>query len=268
MSMQTQKKAITTMEILRKKNQEKITMLTAYDALFAKIFDNEVDMILVGDSLNMSFLGESDTLSATLDQMIYHTKAVCNGAKTSLVVCDMPFGSTVSSQIALDSAIRIFKETKAQAVKLEGGIEVAETIKYLVQNGIAVVGHIGLKPQLVRLEGGYKIKGKQKDELESLLQDAKALESAGVFCFVLEGVCAEVAKQITQSVQIPVIGIGSGVNVDGQVLVWSDVFGFFEDFKPKFVRQYLHGAKIVKEAMQKYIQDVKSGDFPSINESY
>lgn len=266
--MQTQKRLITTTQILKKKNKEKITMLTAYDALFAKIFDGEVDMLLVGDSLNMSFLGESDTLSATLDQMIYHTKAVCNGAKTSLVVCDLPFGSAISPQIALESAMRVFKESKAQAVKLEGGAEITETIKHLVQNGIAVVGHIGLKPQLVRLEGGYKVKGKQENELESLLQDAKALENAGVFCFVLEGVCAEVAKQITQSVQIPVIGIGSGVGVDGQVLVWSDVFGFFEEFKPKFVRQYLQGAEMVREAMQAYIKDVKNSDFPSASESY
>lgn len=268
MSMQAQKKSITTTEILRKKNKEKITMLTAYDALFSKIFDGEVDMLLVGDSLNMSFFGESDTLSATLEQMIYHTRAVCNGAKTSLVVCDMPFGSTISPQIALESAMRVFKETKAQAVKIEGGAEIKDTIKLLVQNGIAVVGHIGLKPQLVRLEGGYKVKGKQERELESLLQDAKALESAGVFCFVLEGVCAEVAKQISQSVQIPVIGIGSGASVDGQVLVWSDAFGFFEEFKPKFVRHYLQGAKMVREAMQAYIKDVKNGEFPSASESY
>ncbi|MBX7491423.1 3-methyl-2-oxobutanoate hydroxymethyltransferase [Helicobacter turcicus] len=268
MSMQTRKKHITTTEILKKKNTEKITMLTAYDALFAKIFDGEVDMLLVGDSLNMSFFGESDTLSATLEQMIYHTKAVCNGAKTSLVVCDLPFGSTICEQIALEAALRVFKETKAQAVKLEGGAEIAQIIKHLTQNGIAVVGHIGLKPQFMRLEGGYKVKGKQESELESLLKDARALEEAGAFCFVLEGVPSEVGKKIAQSVGIPVIGIGSGVDVDGQVLVWSDAFGFFEDFKPKFVRQYLKGAELIRDALKEYAKDVKNGDFPNVSESY
>ena len=261
-------KNITISQIKAMKNHQKITMITAYDALFAKIFDGEVDMILVGDSLNMSFFGENDTLSATLDQMIYHTKAVCNGAKRSFVVCDMPFGATSSPKKALQSATRIYKETKAQAVKLEGGIEVCKSVKLLTQNGIAVVGHIGLKPQMVRFEGGYKIKGKEDFELEYLLKDAKALQEAGVFCLVLEGVKSEVAKKITQSVEIPVIGIGSGKDVDGQVLVWSDAFGFFESFKPKFVRRYLKGAELLKESIKNYANDVKNGDFPNTDESY
>lgn len=268
MSIQIENKQTTITQIKNKKNKEKITMITAYDALFAKIFDGEVDIILVGDSLHMSFFGESDTLSASLDSMIYHTKAVCNGAKKSLVVCDLPFGSVSNPACALETAIRVYKETKAQAVKIEGGIEVSDTIRLLVQNGIAVMGHIGLKPQFVRSEGGYKIKGKDKEENERLLQDALALQKAGVFCMVLEGVKSEVAREIAKSIEIPIIGIGSGVEVDGQVLVWSDAFGFFEDFKPKFVRQYLEGAKMVKTSLRKYVQDVKNGDFPSNDESY
>ncbi len=268
MSIQSTIKQTTITQILEKKNKEKITMITAYDALFAGIFDGEVDMILVGDSLHMSFFGAKDTLGIGLDEMIYHTKAVCNGAKQSLIVCDMPFGSVVTPEIALQGAIRIYKETNAQAVKIEGGAEMYETIRKLVENGIAVMGHIGLKPQLVRSEGGYKVKGKSEREAQELLRDAIKLQEAGAFCLVLEGVKSEVGQVITQNLKIPVIGIGSGVNVDGQVLVWSDMLGFFEAFKPKFVRQYLEGAKLVREAVQQYAKDVKNGDFPKINESY
>lgn len=268
MSMQGVIKSITTTQILNKKGVEKITMLTAYDALMAKIFDGEVDMILVGDSLQMSFFGDSDTLSSSLDAMIYHTKAVCSGAKQSLVICDMPFGSTITPEIALESAIRVYKETKAQAVKLEVGLEGIKSVEKLVGNGIAVMAHIGLKPQFVRSEGGYKVQGKTQENVESLISLAKQIEQSGAFSILLEGVKAEVAKQIAQSVKIPIIGIGSGVDVDGQVLVWSDAFGFFEEFKPKFVRQYLQGARILRQSVRQYVQDVKSGDFPNIQESY
>ena len=254
MSIQNTIKSMTTTQILKKKGVEKITMLTAYDALMAKIFDGEVDMILVGDSLQMSFFGESDTLSATLEQMIYHTKAVCRGAKSSLIVCDMPFGSTTTPERTLQSAIQIYKETKAQAIKLEVGFEGLQSIQILVENGIAVMAHIGLKPQFVRSEGGYKVQGKTQESVESLIKLAKDIEQKGAFSILLEGVRAEAAKAITQSVGIPVIGIGSGADVDGQVLVWSDAFGFFEEFKPKFVRQY--------------VKDVKSGAFPNEQESY
>ncbi|WP_407081420.1 3-methyl-2-oxobutanoate hydroxymethyltransferase [Helicobacter ibis] len=259
---------ITTTHILKKKRNEKITMITAYDALFAKIFDGEVDMILVGDSLHMSFFGESDTLGVSLDSMIYHTKAVCNGAKESLVVCDLPFGITQDESEAVKSAIRVYKETKAQAVKLEGGVEVANIVKGITNLGIAVVGHIGLKPQFVRADGGYKIKGKSDKEIEKLFLDAKALQDSGAFCIVLEGVKSEVAKEITNLLEIPTIGIGSGVDTDGQVLVWSDAFGFFNEFKPKFVREYLNGASLVKDALKKYVSDVKSKNFPNESESY
>ena len=250
------------------KNNKKITMITAYDALFAKMFDEIVDTILVGDSLNMSFFGESDTVSATLEQMIYHTKAVCNGAKSAYIIADMPFGTYQTPKMALENATKIFKETKADAIKLEGGIEKAETIKLLTDNAIAVVGHIGLMPQFSRSEGGYKVKGKDEKSRKKLLEDAKAIEKAGAVMLVVEGVKEEVAREITESVSIPVIGIGAGKYVDGQVLVWSDMLGFFDEFKPKFVRRYLNGAEIVKEAVKNYVNDVKEVNFPSQKEIY
>ena len=248
--------------------KDKLTMITAYDALFASIFDDIVDIILVGDSLNMSFFGESDTLSATLDQMIYHTKAVCNGAKKAYIVTDMPFGTYNTKDDALKNAIRIYKETKADAVKLEGGEEKAESIKLLTDNGIAVVGHIGLMPQFSRSEGGYKVKGKDEASKEKLFRDAKAVEKAGAVMLVIEGVKEDVAKEITENVKIPTIGIGAGRYTKGQVLVWSDMLGFFDKFKPKFVRRYLNGADIVKSAVRKYRDDIISGKFPSEEEIY
>ena len=248
--------------------KEKLTMITAYDALFAKIFDDIADIILVGDSLNMSFFGESDTLSATLDQMIYHTKAVCNGAKKAYIVCDMPFGTYNTPEDALKNAIRIYKETKADAIKLEGGEEKAKTIELLTKNAIAVVGHIGLMPQFSRSEGGYKVKGKDETSKEKLLKDAKAIEEAGAVMLVIEGVKEEVAKEITNSISIPTIGIGAGKYTTGQVLVWSDMLGFFDEFKPKFVRRYLNGAEIVRSAVRKYKDDVISGKFPGEEEIY
>jgi len=248
--------------------KEKLTMITAYDALFAKIFDEIVDIILVGDSLNMSFFGESDTLSATIEQMIYHTKAVCNGAKKAYIVCDMPFGSYATPEIALENAIKIFKETKADAVKLEGGKEKADIVKLLTDNAIAVVGHIGLMPQFSRSEGGYKVKGKDEVSKNKLLEDAKAIEEAGAVMLVIEGVKEDVAKEITESISIPTIGIGAGRYTTGQVLVWSDMLGFFDEFKPKFVRRYLNGAEIVRSAVRKYVDDVISGKFPDEKEIY
>jgi 3-methyl-2-oxobutanoate hydroxymethyltransferase len=250
------------------KNSKKITMITAYDALFAKIFDNEVDTILVGDSLNMSFFGENDTLTATLEQMIYHTKAVCNGAKNAYIIADMPFGSYSTPNKALESAIKIFKETKADAIKLEAGSEKAEVIKLLTDNAIAVVGHIGLMPQYSRSEGGYKVKGKDEESINKLLKDAKAVEEAGAVMLVVEGVKEEVAKEITQMLSIPVIGIGAGRYTDGQVLVWSDMLGFFDEFKPKFVKRYLNGAEITRNAVKNYVQEVENGQFPTEKEIY
>jgi len=254
--------------IQKAKNNRKLTMITAYDALFAKLFDEKVDFILVGDSLNMSFAGKNDTLSATLDQMIYHTQAVCNGAKNTFVICDMPFGTYMTKEDALKNAVKVFQQTSADAIKIEGGSNKAHIVKELTQNSIAVVGHIGLMPQNFRSEGGYKVKGKDNDNIKTLIQDAKAIEEAGAFCLVVEGVKEEASKQITQAVNIPVIGIGAGVKVDGQVLVWSDMLGLFEDFTPKFVRKYIDGAKIVKGAIDNYVKDVNNLDFPNENEKY
>jgi len=254
--------------ILKAKNNRKLTMITAYDALFAKLFDEKVDFILVGDSLNMSFAGKEDTLSATLDQMIYHTNAVCNGAKNTFVICDMPFGTYTNERDAMKNCVRVFQETNANAIKIEGGSSKAHIVKYLTQNSIAVVGHIGLMPQNFRSEGGYKVKGKDEANTAQLIQDAKDIEEAGAFCIVLEGVKEEAAAQITKAVNVPIIGIGAGVHVDGQVLVWSDMLGLFEEFKPKFVRQYINGASIVKDAVDTYVNDVENLNFPADAEKY
>ncbi len=250
------------------KGNRKLTMITAYDALFAKLFDEQVDFILVGDSLNMSFAGKPDTLSATLDQMIYHTNAVCNGAKNTFVICDMPFGTYTNEKDAIENCTKVFKNTNASAVKIEGGSSKAHIVKALTTHSIAVCGHIGLMPQNFRSEGGYKVKGKDEDNIKTLIQDAIDIETAGAFALVVEGVKEEAAKKITEAISIPVIGIGAGVEVDGQVLVWSDMLGFFEEFKPKFVRQYLNGAKLVRDAVEQYKNDIEDLSFPSDEEKY
>ena len=266
MVIKQRKKTIST--IMKQKNNETITMITAYDALFASIFNKQVDCILVGDSLNMSFAGEDDTLSATLDQMIYHTKAVCNGAKDSFVICDMPFGTYYNEEVALENSIKVFQETNADAVKIEGGVEKSEIIKFLTLNSIAVVGHIGLMPQNVRSEGGYKVKGKDQQDIQRLIEDAKAVAEAGAFMIVVEGVKPEAAKFITESVNVPTIGIGAGVNTDGQVLVWSDMLGFLKGNYPKFVKKYLDGVELVNKSVDQFVSEVKSKEFPSQNEVY
>lgn len=263
---QTKKQTISS--ILSSKGKRKLSMITAYDALFSNLFDGEVDFILVGDSLNMSFGGRSDTLSITMDEMIYHTKAVCNGAKNTFVICDMPFGTYTDEKTAFDNAKRVYQETSADAVKVEGGKNKAHLVKYLTDNSIAVVGHIGLMPQNFRVEGGYKVKGKDEQNIQSLIDDAKAIEKAGAFCIVVEGVKPDAAKQITDAVNVPIIGIGAGIDVDGQVLVWSDMLGFFDEFKPKFVRKYLDGAALVKDSVRQYVQDVNDKKFPSSEEIY
>ena len=240
----------------------------AYDALFARLFSESADIILVGDSLNMSFGGNPDTLSATMDQMIYHTNAVCKGAPDTFVITDMPFGTYYDEKIALDNAIRVYRETPADAIKIEGGADKAPLVRYLVSNGIAVCGHIGLLPQAVRAEGGYKVKGKTEEEALSLITDAQALEKAGAFILVIEGVKADVATRVAQSVSIPVIGIGAGNGVDGQVLVFSDMLGLYEPFVPKFVKQYMNGAESVKEAVKTYSAEVQNRSFPDENYIY
>ncbi len=262
------KKKHTTTSIKKAKNAQPLVMITAYDALFAKLFEESADILLIGDSLNMSFAGRKDTVSATIEQMIYHTNAVCNGAKQSFVICDMPFGTYTTKEKALQNAMRVYQESDADAVKIEGGADKAEIIKYLTSNGIAVCGHIGLLPQAVRGEGGYKIKGKTEEEALSLLKDAKAVEEAGAFCMVIEGVKAEVASEVAKSVSIPVIGIGAGNGVDGQVLVFSDMLGLFEEFTPKFVKQYMSGADVIKEAVKRYAAEVRARIFPAAEHTY
>ena len=261
-------KKMTITSIKKSKGTQPLVMITAYDALFAKLLEPSSDMILVGDSLNMSFAGKNDTLSSTLDQMIYHTNAVCMGAKNSFIICDMPFGTYINREKALKNAIKVFQKTSADAVKIEGGEDKADIIEYLCSNGVAVCGHIGLLPQAVRGEGGYKVKGKTEGERVQLIKDAKAVERAGAFCIVIEGVKADVAADVAKSVEIPVIGIGAGKDVDGQVLVFSDMLGLFEEFTPKFVKKYMDGASLVKEALKSYSDEVKTREFPQEIHTY
>ena len=261
-------KKMTISSIKKSKGNTPLVMITAYDALFASLFQEQCDMILVGDSLNMSFAGKDDTLSATMDQMIYHTNAVCNGAQNSFVICDMPFGTYTNKDDALHNSIKVFQQTNADSVKIEGGHEKADIVKHLTSNGIAVCGHIGLLPQSVRSEGGYIVKGKTNTECLALIDDARAIEDAGAFCMVIEGVRADVAQEVAASVDIPVIGIGAGKDVDGQVLVFSDMLGLFEAFTPKFVKKYINGATLVKEAVQTYADEVKTREFPTEEHTY
>ncbi len=254
--------------IKKSKGSTPLTVITAYDALFASLFDTKVDIILVGDSLNMSFNAKPDTLSATMDIMIYHTQAVCAGAKETFIVVDMPFGSYTDETLALQNASRVYTQTNAHAIKIEGGASRAHIIKTLTQNSIAVMGHIGLMPQFVRSEGGYKIRGRTPEDLEQLIQDAKAIEAAGAFSIVIEGVVEEAAKLISEAISIPTIGIGAGKYTDGQVLVWSDMLGFFQAFQPKFAKRYLDGATLVQNALDTYIKEVQERSFPALEHTY
>ncbi len=249
------------------KGVEKISSITAYDALMGGIFDGEVEMILVGDSLSMSFGGNADTLPLTLRDMIYHTKAVRKAVSRSLLIADMPFGSYPNISVGLKNAIRLYKESGADALKLEVDESKIPLVRELVNNGIAVMAHIGLKPQFFR-NTGYKVSGKSDDEKTALLNLALDLEKAGCFSVLMEGTKSDIATKITQTLKIPTIGIGSGNGTDGQILVWSDAFGFFNKFTPKFVRKYMEGEKLLKDALRRYVSDIKSADFPSESESY
>ncbi|WP_104689739.1 3-methyl-2-oxobutanoate hydroxymethyltransferase [Helicobacter felis] len=246
----------------------KISAITAYDALFATLFDPYIDLILVGDSLNMSFNHMPDTLSIGMAEMLYHTKAVCRGTQRAFVVADMPYGSYTNEKQALKNALKFYQQTRADAIKLEGGQARAPLIKRLVQEGLAVVGHVGLLPQSVRGVGGYKIAGKTEKSAQQVLEDALSVQEAGASLVVLEGVVASVATKITARLDIPTIGIGSGAGCDGQILVFSDMLGLFKAFKPKFVRSYLEGAALIEQAVQDYIRDIQTGHFPSEQESY
>jgi len=262
------KKKLTINAIKKAKNQRLLTMITAYDALFATLLQDSADILLVGDSLNMSFNGKPDTLSTTLEQMIYHTNAVCNGAKNTFVICDMPFGTYNNERQALKNAIRVYQESPADAVKIEGGKDKAPLIQTLTDNGIAVCGHIGLLPQSVRGEGGYIVRGKTPQDIESLIEDAEAIEKAGAFAIVIEGVKSEAAQVVSKAVDIPIIGIGAGTEVDGQVLVFSDMLGLFEAFTPKFVKKYMDGASLVKDALATYADEVQKREFPTEEYTY
>src|SRR5215203_756239 len=258
-------KRITTATLQKlKASSKKISMLTAYDFSFARIFDAAgIDVILVGDSASNVMAGHETTLPITLDQMIYHASSVIRGAKRCLVVVDLPFGSYQSnSDIALASAIRIMKETGAHSIKLEGGEEVVDSVKRIVSAGIPVMGHLGLTPQSIYKFGTYTVRAKEADEANKLRRDAKLLEKAGCFAIVLEKIPAELAKEVTETLHIPTIGIGAGMHCDGQVLVMHDMLGINTEFKPRFLRQYLNLNEQVTHAVQQYISDVKGKSFP------
>lgn len=271
MSVHSEIKKITT-ETLRKMKfrKEKISMLTAYDFTTAKMLDaGGIDTILVGDSAANVMAGYDTTLPITLDEMIYHTKSVVRGVKRALVVADLPFGTYQSNaDKALDSAIRMMKESGATAIKIEGGEEIAESVKKIVNAGIPVMGHLGLTPQSIHQFGGYGLRAKQEAEAERLLKDAQLLEELGCFAVVLEKIPAELAKKVTESISIPTIGIGAGVHCDGQVLVYQDMVGMNDGFAPKFLRKYLNLYTEITEAVASYVNDVKTENFPNANESY
>ena len=259
----------TTLSIQSRKGKEKLVAMTAYDYTFAKLMDELVDIVLVGDSLGMVVQGNRDTLQVTLDQMVYHTQAVSRGLRHAHLVADMPFMSyQVNSEAALTNAGRLLSEGRAEAVKLEGGVRIAETVERLVQSGIPVMGHIGLTPQSVHAMGGFKVQGKTASQRESLLQDAIALEDSGVYAIVLEGIPSDLAKQITERVKVPTIGIGAGRACDGQILVLQDVLGLNVDFTPHFVKQYANLAQSVRESLQCYAKEVREGAFPDEAHSF
>jgi 3-methyl-2-oxobutanoate hydroxymethyltransferase len=253
-----------------KSKNEKITMLTAYDYSTAKLIDeSEINGILVGDSLGMVCLGYEDTLSVTMEDMIHHTRAVSRGAKNALVVADMPFMSYQASVYdAVVNAGRLMKEGRAQAVKLEGGKEIADSIRAIVNASIPVMGHIGLTPQSVNAFGGFKVQGKNEEAAKKLLEDAKAVEESGAFAVVLECVPAKLSEFISSKISIPTIGIGAGVHCDGQILVYQDMVGLFSDFTPKFVKKYSDVGDVMKGAFKSYIQEVKDGVFPTEMHSF
>lgn len=264
-------KRITTRSLIEMKvNGEKISMLTAYDFTMAKIVDMAgVDVILVGDSASNVMAGHETTLPITLDQMIYHASSVVRAAERALVVVDLPFGSYQSDpKEALRSSIRIMKESGGHAVKMEGGSEIKESIKKILHAGIPVMGHLGLTPQSIYKFGTYSVRAKEEEEADKLLEDAKLLEKIGCFALVLEKIPAKLAEKVAQSISIPVIGIGAGGGVDGQVLVIHDMLGMNNEFSPRFLRRYSNLYDIMTGAIGQYVTDVKSADFPNEKEQY
>ncbi|MCX6640118.1 MAG: 3-methyl-2-oxobutanoate hydroxymethyltransferase [bacterium] len=264
-------KKITTKSILEmKKRSEKITALTAYDATFAELEDQAgIEIILVGDSAAMVIAGEKTTLTATMEQMLYHVRAVSRGVTRALLVADMPFLSfQITPEEAVRNAGRFLSEAGAEAVKLEGGAPIIDAVRRLVDIGIPVMGHLGLTPQSVHQFGGWGVRARDKHEAEKIMSDAHLLEEAGAFAIVLEKIPAPLAAEISSSLQIPTIGIGSGSGCDGQVLVNYDMLGLYEQMSLKFVRRYRHLGDEIRNAVQEYVADVKKGSFPSPEESY
>ena len=271
MSVHKEVKKVTTHVLQEMKQRgEKISMLTAYDYTMAKIIDHAgIDIILVGDSASNVMAGHETTLPITLDQMIYHASSVVRAVDRALIVVDLPFGTYQgNSKEALNSAIKIMKESGAHSVKLEGGKEIKESIERILSAGIPVMGHLGLTPQSIYKFGTYTVRAKEEEEAERLIADAKIIEQAGCFGVVLEKVPAKLAEQVAKEISIPVIGIGAGGGVDGQVLVFHDMVGLTHEFNPRFLRRYLHLYDDIKGAVGQYIEDVKSQDFPSEKEQY
>ena len=265
------KRKVTTMRLAEMKSRgEKIAMLTAYDYSMAKLIDEAgMDVILVGDSASNVMAGNMTTLPITLEQMIYHAKSVVKGTQRALVVCDMPFGTYQGNPIeALNSAIRIMKESHAEAVKMEGGAEIRESIERILSAGIPVMGHLGLTPQSINKFGTYAVRAKEEAEAEKLLADARMLEEIGCFAVVLEKIPAGLARRVSEALTIPTIGIGAGNGTDGQVLVIHDMLGINKGFSPKFLRRYADLSTVINDAVGHYIDDVKSSDFPNENEQY
>ncbi len=265
------KRKVTTHRLLEMKQRgEKISMLTAYDYSMAKIIDEAgIDSILVGDSASNTMVGNATTLPMTLDQMIYHARSVVNGAKRALVVVDMPFGTCSGNpRQSLEAAIRIMQKTGADALKIEGGQEIREDVKKIINAGIPVMSHLGLMPQSINKYGTYTVRAKEEKEAQKLVDDCLLMEELGCFAITLEKIPATLASEITQKVKIPVIGIGAGSGVDGQVLVIHDMMGINKDFSPKFLRRYADLHAIMTVATQNYIRDVKESDFPNKSESY
>lgn len=271
MSIQKEVKRVTTRTLQdMKTRREKIAMLTAYDFSMARLVDAAgVDVILVGDSASNVMAGHETTLPITLDQMIYHASSVIRGTDRALVVVDLPFGSYQgNSKEALTSAIRVMKETGAHAIKLEGGEEVVESVKRILSAGVPVMGHLGLTPQSIYKFGTYVVRAREEEEAQKLIHDAHLLQEAGCFAIVIEKVPATLATQVAKELTIPIIGIGAGGGVDGQVLVLHDMLGINTEFKPRFLRSYLNLQSQITGAIGNYVQDVKSSDFPNAAESY
>jgi 3-methyl-2-oxobutanoate hydroxymethyltransferase len=271
MSVHKNIKKVTTHVLLEMKHKgEKISMLTGYDFSMARIIDQAgIDVILVGDSASNVMAGHETTLPITLDQMIYHASSVVRAVERALIVVDMPFGSYQgNSKEALSNAIRIMKESGGHAVKLEGGQEIIESVKRILTAGIPVMGHLGLTPQSIYKFGTYVVRAKEEEEAKRLIEDAKALEEAGCFAIVLEKIPAKLAEQVAKSLTIPIIGIGAGGGVDGQVLVVHDMLGINNEFSPRFLRKYNNLFEEMMNSFQNYIKDVKSGDFPNESEQY